>query len=77
MFFKRLELKEKIWCDIVAQAKVVRANYGHQLHTVLKIEKGRIESRDQSKSRFELTKFSQEKRKVLVADPNPFIVTDF
>ena len=31
MFFKRLELKEKIWCDIVAQAKVVRANYGHQL----------------------------------------------
>jgi len=31
MFFKRLELKEKIWCDIVAQAKVVRANYGHPL----------------------------------------------
>jgi len=30
-FFKRLELREKIWCDIVAQAKVVRANYGHQL----------------------------------------------
>lgn len=30
-FFKRLELRDKIWCDIVAQAKVVRANYGHQL----------------------------------------------
>lgn len=30
-FFKRLELRKKIWCDIVAQAKVVRANYGHQL----------------------------------------------
>ncbi len=35
-FFKRLELRKKIWCDIVAQAKVVRANYGHQLHTVVK-----------------------------------------
>jgi len=33
-FFKRLELGKKIWCDIVAQAKVVRANYGHQLHEV-------------------------------------------